>query len=217
MSDIDLKIYEEALEWAGVLPIKQLAKYMQLLLDWNQKINLTGAKDPRELAVKHLADVWRAYQAIGQLPAQIGDIGSGGGLPGIALAIMAPNTSVTLVERRQKRAAVLSSIVSNLGLDRRVRIIAKSFEEIQSIQDGTELWFRGFLPGPKLAVYLSEHFPRGDLGQLVLMKGPAWPQEKLSLMSTPRVKEVWMERFAGAAEISYSLPHEAGERVLILV
>ncbi len=206
-----------ALERAGVPPAKELATYMQKLLEWNEKINLTGAKTPDEFAVKHVADVWAAIETLGSVAPAVADIGSGCGIPGIVLGIISPETEVTLVERIQKKARVLSSIVSEMGLDRRIKILARSFEEVKTFNRDTEFWFRGVLPGPKLAVYLSEHFPRGEVGQLVLMKGPAWPEEKLDIMNEPKVKEAWLERFGSAAELNYSLPQGAGERILVLV
>ncbi|MBI3556637.1 MAG: class I SAM-dependent methyltransferase, partial [Deltaproteobacteria bacterium] len=161
--------------------------------------------------------VWAAIETLGSVAPLVADVGSGGGIPGIILGIVSPETNVILVERRQKKAGVLATIVSEMGLDARIKALARSFEEVKSFKDDTEYWFRGFLPGPKLAVYLSEHFPRADIGQLVLMKGPAWPNEKLDIMSEPKVKEAWLERFGSAAELNYSLPHGAGERILVLV
>ncbi|MBI3543908.1 MAG: class I SAM-dependent methyltransferase [Deltaproteobacteria bacterium] len=217
MSDRSSEACSAALLKAGVPPAGLLVDYMVQLLDWNEKINVTGAKNPEELAMKHVADVWGAAQALGGVSGEVADVGSGGGIPGIILAILSPDSRVTLVERRQKKAAVLSSIVSKMGLDRRVRVVAKSFEEIKTFPRETEYWFRGFLPGPKLATYLSESFPKGDIGQLILMKGPAWPDEKLETMGTPRVRQIWLDRFGGAAEIPYTLPAGAGERLLVVV
>jgi 16S rRNA (guanine527-N7)-methyltransferase len=216
MPSFDLKQCLSAIEKTGVPPVKALGEYVQKLLDWNEKINLTGASTPEEFALKHVADVWGATQVYqpGEL---IADIGSGGGVPGIILAIMLPNSRVTLVERRQKKAGVLSDLVKELGLTERVRVLARSFEEIRTFEEETEFWFRGFLPGPKLSVYLSEFFPRAQLGRLVLMKGPAWADEKLEIMNQKKVKADWVERFAEAAEIPYSLPQGAGERVLVVV
>jgi len=205
-----------ALSAVGVPPAGLLVEFMQLLLEWNEKVNLTGAKTPEDLALKHVADVWGAIQAYEPAPV-IYDIGSGGGIPGIILAIIRPDISVTLVERRQKKASAIASIVSHLGLERRVKVISKSFEEIKGIPKDAEFWFRGFLPGPKLAVYLSEFFPHGDLGPLVLMKGPGWTEEKAQLMVQKKIKSKWLERFASSDEVSYELPNEAGERLLVLV
>ena len=206
-----------AFERADVPPATQLAVYMQKLLEWNTKINVTGAKTPDELAVKHIADVWAAVETLGSVAPLVADIGSGGGIPGIILGVVSPDTNVILVERIQKKAKVLASIISDMGLEQRIKVLARSFEEVKTFEDDTEYWFRGFLPGPKLAVYLSERFPRADLGQIVLMKGPAWPVEKLDIMGEPKVREVWLERFGSAAELHYALPQGAGERILVLV
>lgn len=216
-TSLSLDECKRALEKAGVPPAAALAAYMYELLTWNEMINVTGAKSPEEFAVKHVADVWRAFQAIGSVSDFVADIGSGGGLPGIPLAILSPNTKVTLVERRQKKSKVIASIVSKLDLDSRVRVLARSFEEVKGLPKETEFWFRGFLPGPKLAVYLSEFFPRADLGRIILMKGPAWPEEKLEIMNTAKVKQDWVERFGSAAEVPYELPHGAGQRLLVIV
>jgi len=208
---------KEALEKCGVPPAKDLVEYMRLVLDLNEQMNLTGAKTCEEFALKHVADVWGAFQAIGGLQSRVLDVGSGAGIPGIILGILAPDTEVFLVERRQKKAGALSHIVSKLGLEGRVKVIAKSFEEIPSLPKEAEIWMRGFLPGPKLAEYLSRNWPRADLMSLVLMKGPGWPAEKLEIMSQPRVKDAWKQRFASAEEISYALPRDAGQRILVLV
>lgn len=208
---------KQALLENGVPPADVLAFYMQKLLEWNTKINVTGASNPADLALKHITDVWLALNALGRPAGHVADIGSGGGIPGIVLAIISQGTGVTLVERRQKKASVLSSLVSELNLERRVKVISKPFEEVKRFPEGTEFWFRGFLPGPKLAVFLSQHFPHADLGQLILMKGPAWSQEKIDIMNEPKVRRDWKERFAEASEIGYALPKQAGERLLVLV
>ncbi|MEW6057941.1 MAG: 16S rRNA (guanine(527)-N(7))-methyltransferase RsmG [Bdellovibrionota bacterium] len=216
-TSIELEVCLKALEKSGVPPVNSLGRYIQLLLEWNEKINLTGAKTPEDIASKHVADVWFALQALGSMSEKVFDVGSGGGIPGILLAIMTPNLQVTLVERRQKKANALNSMVSQLDLEGRVTVLARSFEEVPHLDKQSEFWFRGFLPGPKLAMYLSERFTRADLGRLILMKGPAWPQEKLDILDQSKVRENWRQRFAEAIEIDYSLPHGLGERVLVLV
>lgn len=207
----------KALGAAKVPPVQMLAQYMELVLDWNEKVNITGARNPTELAEKHIADVWLASQLYEHPPEEIFDIGSGGGIPGIPLAIIWPSTKVTLVERRQKKASVLSSMVSKLGLDGRVTVQAKAFEEVKPRPDSAEYWFRGVLPGPKLAAYFSKSFPRADIGKVVLMKGPNWPNEKLDILNTTGVKEAWLERFGSAMEFGYELPSGVGQRMLVLV
>lgn len=217
LSSVSAEECEDALSRVGVSSGDKLIQYMQLLLEWNEKLNLTGAKTPQELALKHIADVSGALHTVGGSSMHFADVGSGGGIPGIVLSIMVPNARVVLIERRQKKASALSAIVSSLGLEDRVKVIARSFEEVRSFSKETEYWFRGFLPGPKLAAYLSVFFPRAELHRLVLMKGPAWPSEKLEIMSTPRVSQAWLERFGSSVEMPYSLPQGAGERIVVLV
>lgn len=208
---------KKALGYAGLLPVDKLARYVQLVLQINETVNITGAKTAEEFAVKHVADVWRAIQALGKPSVEVVDVGSGGGIPGIPLAIMLPDVKVFLVERRQKKAKALEHMVSKLGLESRVRVKCETLEAISGLPKGAEYWFRGFLPGPKLAEYLSTAFPRANLGTLILMKGPAWGEEKLAIMNQKGVKDIWKNRFSDAQEVEYELPHEAGLRTLVLV
>ncbi len=206
-----------ALEKYGVPPADLIVRYVHYLMDENSRINLTGAKTADEFVLKHVADAWRAIDAIGTLPGMLFDVGSGGGLPGIPLAIFRPNSEIVLVERREKKAASLDRLVSKLGLEGRVRVQCRSFEMLPSFPKDAEYWFRGFLPGPKLAVYFSQAFPTGKLPPVVLMKGPNWATEKVEILSTPRVRSVWLERFSESQEIDYELPGGAGIRKLVLV
>lgn len=217
-----LKLFEaqecqDALNEAGVPTDEKLIQYMQALLSWNQKINLTGAKSSKELAFKHIADVWQALQILKKPKSHIFDVGSGAGLPGLPLAIMCPFIKATLIERRKNKAFVLMRIVSELALQNQVSVLEQSFEMIDFFPKNTEFWFRGFLPGPKLAAYLSRFFSEGKLGQLVLMKGPAWPKEKEEILNGKNIKLVWKERFLKAVELEYSLPKNFGQRILVLV
>jgi 16S rRNA (guanine(527)-N(7))-methyltransferase RsmG len=186
-------------------------------LEWNEKVNVTGAKTPLDLANKHIADAFLAWKTLNRRGRPIFDVGSGGGIPGLVLALLDGDAKVTLVERRQKKAAVLSEIVSAMRLGGRVQVVCRSFEELPTHAKEAENWFRGFLPGQKLGVYLSQAFPTGRLGPLVLMKGPAWPTEKAELLALPKLREIWKQRFSSAVELKYSLPHSLGERILVVV
>lgn len=207
----------KALEKAGVPPVDKLATYIKLALELNQSINITGAKTPEEFALKHISDVWFAIQALGRPVKQVYDVGSGGGIPGIPLAIMVPDVRVTLVERRSNKIKALDHFVSKLGMESRVRVKGETLEAIKGLPEDAEYWFRGFLPGPKLAQYFSRSFPLADLGPIVLMKGPGWGNEKLDIMNEKNIKDAWRNRFADAQEVEYELPHGAGQRILVLV
>ena len=107
--------------------IEKNLRYLKLLLETNQEYNLTSITDTKEAAIKHLLDSLSIYQLLeGET---IADIGSGGGTPGIPLAIAFPKKSFLLVESKQKKAAFLVGAVKQLKL-KNVRVINKRAEEV---------------------------------------------------------------------------------------
>ncbi|HJP00771.1 MAG TPA: 16S rRNA (guanine(527)-N(7))-methyltransferase RsmG [Planctomycetota bacterium] len=92
------------------------AEHAHMLLDFNRKVNLTAILDPKEVAAKHYLDSWRLTQYMSFLGRRIIDLGSGGGFPGLPLALAEPNTSVCLVESSSKKAAFLQDCVTNMGI-----------------------------------------------------------------------------------------------------
>lgn len=199
----------------GIPPADKIISYVELILTKNDEVNLTGAKNYKEFIDKHVLDVWLAVQKY-QPQEYIADIGSGGGIPGILLAIFHPTVKVTLVERTQKKAKCLEYFISSLKLEGNVRVINKTFEEVDCYKYD-ELWFRGFLPGIKLAPLISGVDSKAELPLLVLMKCPAWSEEKIAIMNTKFVKSSWVERFAESSEVTYELPDNLGSRRLVLV
>ena len=219
MSELDeKKEIKEKLSQFGLLPEKNLVEYVYLLLEWNKNVNLTGAKDIQEFVLKHVLDTWLATQQLKRLSKKIVDVGSGSGVPGLLLSVFSPESSVTLVERRTKRASILSDIVKKMGFQQRVEVIGKDFERaIECHSENSEYWMRGFLPGPKLISYLSSNFKANELGSLYLMKGPNWETEKIESIRVPNISSEWRDRFAESREIFYELPNGAGSRYLVLL
>ncbi|HEV7214539.1 MAG TPA: 16S rRNA (guanine(527)-N(7))-methyltransferase RsmG, partial [Chloroflexota bacterium] len=93
-----------------------LLHYAELLLDYNQRVNLTGAKDLAELEVRHLLDSITVAPHLPDAPASVIDVGSGGGLPGLPLAIVRPELSFTLLDSVGKKTTFLEQTVATLGL-----------------------------------------------------------------------------------------------------
>ena len=107
--------------------IEKNLSYLKLLLETNQEYNLTSITDTKEATIKHLLDSLSIYQLLeGET---IADIGSGGGTPGIPLAIAFPKKKFLLVESKQKKAAFLVGAVKQLKL-KNVRVINKRAEEV---------------------------------------------------------------------------------------
>ncbi|MGO8721089.1 MAG: 16S rRNA (guanine(527)-N(7))-methyltransferase RsmG [Acidobacteriaceae bacterium] len=94
----------------------QLARYLDLLFRWNEKMNLTAVRNPSILVELHIAECLRAAQRIPEGVETVLDFGSGAGLPGIPIQIARPGLRVTLAESQKKKAAFLREAVRELGL-----------------------------------------------------------------------------------------------------
>ncbi len=102
---------------------ESLTRFLDLVVSWNQRMDLTAARSHDELVDLMLADA-AAIAAQSSAAVSEGererwlDIGSGAGAPGVALAVLAPEIEMTLVEPRQKRVAFLRTALAELGLGR---------------------------------------------------------------------------------------------------
>lgn len=97
------------------LQLNRFFDYMNLLLEWNQKINLTAIVQPEDIVLKHFIDSLTISKFIDK-DASIADVGTGAGFPGIALKIYRPDLKVTLVDSLNKRINFLNEVISNLDL-----------------------------------------------------------------------------------------------------
>jgi 16S rRNA (guanine527-N7)-methyltransferase len=96
--------------------ITQLEAFLALLLRWNARINLTADRKPEDIVRRHFAESIFAAKQIPQRAKTLLDYGSGGGFPGIPIAICRPNLAVTLAESQSKKAAFLREAVRTLSL-----------------------------------------------------------------------------------------------------
>ncbi len=113
-------VFHEACKTVGFeIPeseIQQLGRYLDLLLETNKQFNLTAITDPDEAWMRHILDSLSLLPHLGEAKTVI-DIGSGGGLPGIPLAIARPDLRVTLLEATGKKAGFLRQAIADLRLD----------------------------------------------------------------------------------------------------
>ena len=103
--------------------------YYDELIDWNRRMNLTSIVDNDEVQVKHFLDSLTVSAAFSNIPSAVVDVGTGAGLPGVALKIVYPDIELTLVDSTQKKAAFLNHLVDALKLDG-VQIVAGRAEEL---------------------------------------------------------------------------------------
>ena len=96
--------------------VEQFYNYMQLLLEWNEKINLTAITDPKEIIIKHFVDSLTISKYIPQ-GATLVDMGTGAGFPGIPLKIYRKDIKITLVDSLNKRIRFLNEVIEQLNLE----------------------------------------------------------------------------------------------------
>lgn len=96
----------------------QFEKYSRMLVEWNEKMNLTAVTDPDGIAVKHFLDsILPLYHINFDNISSIADIGTGAGFPGIPLKIMMPDKNVTLIDSLNKRINFLKAVCEETGLN----------------------------------------------------------------------------------------------------
>jgi 16S rRNA (guanine527-N7)-methyltransferase len=95
----------------------QLARYLDLLAAANQRMNLTRITDRTAAEIQHIGDALTVLPFLPPGEFRLADVGSGGGVPGIPLAIARPDTHVMLVESTKKKAAFLKEAAAQLGLE----------------------------------------------------------------------------------------------------
>ena len=119
---------------------EQLLGYLALIQKWNKVYNLTAVRDPQEMLTHHLLDSLTAVAPLvrhtGGEPAKVLDVGSGGGLPGIVLAICRPELDVSCVDTVGKKAAFIQQVAASLrlpnlrGVHARVETLSGPFDVI---------------------------------------------------------------------------------------
>jgi len=122
--------------------LQQTSIYIQLLLKWNAKINLTAVRDPRDIVTRHFGESFFAAQQLLKVqpvhsglavhpPSQqvsVIDLGSGAGFPGLPLAMFAPEAQVTLIESNARKVAFLNEVISALAV-KNARVVRQRAEE----------------------------------------------------------------------------------------
>ena len=142
--------------------VEQLDRYCRILWRWNEKLNLTRHTNYDLFVSRDLADSCAL------------DVGSGGGVPGVVIAILRPDLDVTLCESMQKKARVLEAIVKEMKL--RTAVHHTRAEHLLEDLRYDSVVARAVGPLWKILTWFEPHW--ASLSRLVLIKGPKWVEER---------------------------------------
>ncbi|MEZ6004293.1 MAG: 16S rRNA (guanine(527)-N(7))-methyltransferase RsmG [Planctomycetota bacterium] len=204
-----------ALQWAfekeeGVTDelLEKYAEHARFLLKTNRELNLTAILAPKEVAAKHYLDSWRLTRLLPLMAKTVVDMGSGGGFPGIPLALAEPMLSMVLCESRKKKADYLSQAVKELGL-RNTRVVSERVEDWLTSERVNMVVVRAVSSVRENIRTLRK--VRHNLRDLVMLKGTSWSREL-------RAAEREAERLGFHLDTvwEHDLPEEMGHRVVLV-
>ena len=161
---------------------QKLLAYLALLQKWNKVYNLTAVRDPIQMVTLHLLDSLSVLPHINSK--NLLDVGSGGGLPGIVLAICKPELQVTTIDTVQKKAIFMRQVKGELGLNN-LTVVHARVESYQSAEKFEAIISRAF-SDIALFIKFTQHLLL-DKGRWLAMKGQL-PHEELKGLSVKNNK-----------------------------
>jgi 16S rRNA (guanine527-N7)-methyltransferase len=164
----------------SVEQIQHLMGYMALIQKWNKVYNLTALRDPADMLTHHLLDSLTAIPPLSRhtqgQPVRVLDVGSGGGLPGVVLAICMPEINVTCVDTVAKKAAFVQQVAVSMklpnlrGLHARVESLTDPYQVVcsrafASLPDFVT-WSRSALADSGVWMAMKGKHPQGEIDAL---------------------------------------------------
>jgi 16S rRNA (guanine527-N7)-methyltransferase len=194
--------------------IAAFSRYSKLLIEWNQKFNLTAIKEEKEILIKHFLDSLTCFKILPRSGAySLIDLGTGAGFPGIPLKIINPAIQLVLADSVRKKADFCQVVVQELNLSG-VRVVHARAEDLGQEKEFREKFdwtaARAVAVLPVLAEYLLPLTRVG--GKALVMKGAEIQDESHRAESALALLggRISMLEFV-------SLPENSGERSLVLI
>jgi 16S rRNA (guanine527-N7)-methyltransferase len=187
--------------------VELLERYCRMLWKWNEKLNLTRHTTFEKFVGRDLVDTL-AFSGVIAAGEDVLDLGTGGGVPGVVLAIVRPDVSVSLCDSVGKKARAVGQIVEELGLN--VPVHSLRVQDLLEDQFYDTLLVRAVAPLPKLLTWLSGRW--GAFRRLLVLKGPAWVEERREAREKGLMKHLDLRKVA-----SYPLSGTESQSVLLEV
>lgn len=191
--------------------LASLAKYKDLLVEYNKKFNLTAIKSDEEIYLKHFYDsltLIKAYSLNGNL--KLLDIGTGAGFPGLVLKIFYPDLELTLLDSNHKKIAFLEVVIKELNLknvtciNSRAENLPKTYREYFDIVTSRAV--------AHLRILLELSIPYLKVGgKLIAMKGLSEEEIKESAKILEKLDSTIVDT------IKFNLPIEGSNRSLVII
>ena len=178
IKDLQLDLNDEQIE--------KLLDYLALLNKWNSVYNLTSVRDPMQMVTLHLLDSLAAVPAF-KGAVNVLDVGAGGGLPGMVLAISRPDMKVSMIDTVHKKTAFLNQVKAELGLAN-VTVYTKRVEQLEVKTKFDVITSRAFADLSDFVNWSGHLLQEG--GRFIALKGTAPEDERERLPEPWKVQKL---------------------------
>jgi 16S rRNA (guanine527-N7)-methyltransferase len=166
--------------------VEKLLDYLALLNKWNSVYNLTSVRDPMQMVTLHVLDSLAAVPAFAGA-ANVLDVGAGGGLPGMVLAISRPDMKVSMIDTVHKKTAFLNQVKAELGLSN-VTVYTKRVEQLEVKTKFDVITSRAFADLSDFVNWSGHLLQEG--GRFIALKGTAPAEERERLPEPWKVQKL---------------------------